>query len=86
MQKGSLVECIHDGGWFDDKTGQPVSGPRGGDICTICGFFEGYLVFYEYPGIDQNGEPEAFHPRHFREIQPPITVQIEELISETQTI
>ena len=87
MRDGSLVECIHDGPWYDTTTNKLATGPVLGEICTINGFFKDeYLIFLEYPGKEPNGEPISFNRYSFREIQPPMPMQIQELISETQTV
>lgn len=86
MHIGSLVECTWGGGWEDTITREPKPGPAAGDILTVSGFDkEVYLMFEEWPQVDWDGEQMSFHRKCFRELQPPITVQIEELISETQT-
>jgi len=88
MQPGSLCICIVDGDWIS-KFGTRHPGPLFNENVVVDRFSEegeDYLVFAEYPGKDEHGEAFSFNRMYFREIQPPMTLQIEELISETQTV
>ena len=85
MQKGSLVECTTGGDWIS-KTDRKHPGPIYKEIVTCTGYGEegeDYLMFEEYPGIDEDGEQYSYHRMYFREIQPPMEINIENLILET---
>lgn len=87
MQKGSLCECTTGGDWIS-KAERTHPGPGYKQIVTCSGYGEGgpdYLVFDEYQGHDEDGERYSFHRMYFREIQPPMAINIESIISEAQT-
>lgn len=84
MQKGSLVICIASVQWEDVDTKELASGPALGEMTVISGFQSGdYLEFEEYPEIQEDGLPGAWHKRWFEEVQPPVEIKIDELLYET---
>ncbi|KAA2242840.1 hypothetical protein F0L74_09945 [Chitinophaga agrisoli] len=88
MQKGSIVICLMDGTWEYVETKETSTGPRYGDQTVVSGF-QGdglYLEFEEYPALCSDGLPNSWDRTYFREVQPPMTVQIEDIISEPQTV
>lgn len=83
MQKGSIVICegAH-GQWYDIETNVDTFGPADGEILTVSGFQKGFLEFQEYPELQHDGLPAAFSPIYFRELQPPMKIDIESFITE----
>lgn len=82
MQVGSLVICLT-GNWCDSETLKPTIGPKLNEICTISGFpKKGYITLEEYPQLDEIGGTENYAIGAFRELQPPMEIDIEYLIKE----
>lgn len=87
MQNGSLWICTNEIGWINLETGKDTYGPRKDEIVTECGRIDGdFLVFEEYPGVDELGEPHGWDIKHFQKLQDPMEVNIKALISEPQTV
>jgi hypothetical protein len=87
MRIGSLVICISGGVWYDVRTGNIIPGPRLNEICTVSAFPKpGYINLEEYPDLDEEGHPVNYHMQEFREIQPPMNIDIDSIIEEKITI
>lgn len=93
MQPGSLLECINKDGWICDVSNKTVKGPDFEEIVT----FESpdpdpkykdniFLVEYGYKCGCGCGNSASMPAELFREIQPPIKIDIESFISEQQTV
>jgi len=83
MQNGSLAECIDDRGWEHATMGYgPKRAPRLKEVVTVCDMGRmlkiDYLEFEEYPPI--NGRRQLWEAKRFRELQPPMDVEVSELI------
>ena len=86
MQNETLWICTNGMGWIDLGTGKDSYGPKKDEIVTECGRVDAnFLVFEEYPGADENGEPHGWDIKHFQKLQDPLKVNLEEIISEPQT-
>jgi hypothetical protein len=61
---GQKVVCVDgDGHWHYTITGEAARGPTKGDILTIRAFGEeNGLMFVEWPGEDEEHDPEYFRP------------------------
>jgi len=87
MQVGSLVICLNGNGWYSVQTNQSCLGPRLNEIVTISGFPKpNYITFMEYPELWIDGTTMNYPVQEFREIQPPMDIDIELIIKEPQTI
>jgi hypothetical protein len=84
MKVGSLVICEAPyNKWIVLDSGQSTIGPSHGEITTISGFQDEFLEFMEYPQLGADGLRDAYHRKWFREVQPPMNIDIENLIHET---
>lgn len=89
MRIGSLVECIKDIPWESFETGKnPENRPIKGNIYHVCDIGVSYGVSWiELSEIQpHNGRRRLWEAKVFVELQPPMTIQLEELISEPQII
>lgn len=88
MKPGSLVECIHKGPWkFISDGGIYPNGPKYKEICTVENIIEDsegvWLVLVEYTDVNPfTGYRYDYEMALFREIQPPMDIEIESLISQ----
>lgn len=86
MATGTLYICIDGGNWCCKNTKIVVPGPDTSEIIELEGHLpDGALMFYEYQGYTPDGRRLSYAPGYFRELQPPMTIKLEELISEPQT-
>jgi hypothetical protein len=90
MQKGSLLETVMGGTWSTDKGwGRDTTGPSKGEIVTHDGDSgePGYIYLLEYHepcSCGCNGNRSAYDKRCFREIQPPMQIDVECITGITQ--
>lgn len=87
MKVGSLVECIRTLDASVDEHFKPVSNDRTfpvkGNIYVVSGVdipMKGFITLEEFPG------KVAHWTRAFREVQPPIEITIDKIISEQQPV
>lgn len=91
MKTGSLLETVQDaGGWICAKSNKNVSGPSKGDYVIhdgVCPDDESCILLVEYPHICECGcGGRGTYPEYyFREVQPPMDIKIEDIISEPVT-
>ena len=84
MKVGSLVICEAPfNRWVALDSGQSTIGPSRGEITTISGFQDEYLEFIEYSQLGTDGVRDAYHRHWFREVQPPMNIDVENLMQET---
>lgn len=84
MRVGSLVVCINKQGWGNLETGTSVPGPVFNGIYIVSGFPKpDYITLEEFPELDENRDTEYWDITQFKEIQPPMDIDIEDLIKET---
>lgn len=84
MRIGSLVICINDAGWMDSKTYESTFGPQLNEICTVSGFPKpGFITLEEYDDLSIDDDTNNWPIDQFREIQPPMNIEIDNLIEET---
>lgn len=85
MQPGSLLECIKIGHW-QNHAGYHKDGPKNGDMVICSGqskIDSEFIYLLEYPECNCGcGRKAVFHKKNFREIQPPMDIKIEDIISE----
>lgn len=85
MQRGSLLECIANSEWTSTINNQVYPGPKRKEIVTHDGgdaAHPGWIKLLEYDDVTDLGRlyyPEIF----FREILPPMDLNIENIISES---
>lgn len=89
MQPGSLLECRNKEGWTCDISKKEVQGPAFEEIVT----FESpdhdpkykdniFLVEYGYKCTCGCGSSSSMPASLFRELQPPLNIDIESIISQ----
>jgi hypothetical protein len=74
-------------GWVETETNKPSIGPNLNEICTVSGFPKpGYICLEEYDHIiANNDDTNNYEITQFREIQPPLDIDIETIIEENIT-
>lgn len=86
MQVGSLIECIKPIG--RDQQEQDIIGVHIGDINTVSGFgYGGGILLYEVPMpivLPRGFTGFSFDPSYFREVQPPMSISVDEIIKEPE--
>jgi hypothetical protein len=83
MKIGSLVICINELGWISLQTGESQRGPLFNRIYTVSGFpISGYITLEEFPDMCEDGTSQNWQIEQFVEIQPPMDIEIDELIKE----
>ncbi len=65
---GQKVICITSSQWYNEQTGEPCSGPKRNDICTIIGYENVNLYGYEFPLLE-GYDNEGFEYRNFKPAQ-----------------
>lgn len=86
MEKGTLFICIDGGNWQCRNTKINVEGPSTGEITELEQLSpDGALIFYDYKGYTPDGRRLSYTKCYFRELLRPMTVRLEELISEPLT-
>lgn len=84
MKQGSIVECQAGGVWWNTKTMMCEPGPALKEISVVDGFFnDNYIYLQEYNYLSSDGTRLSYNKEYFREIQPPMVINIEQYISET---
>lgn len=99
MTEGSLVECLNSFNYWElspweeykKRTGYDENyGPKYKELSIVDGIKmeEGikYISLLEYPKLDVLGDREWYDARAFRELQPPMTIEIDYFLSKTQTV
>ena len=86
MRSNALVQCLNDAGWQDEQLTLPVDGPVFKGIYTVVHNNSGYLILEEFPHMGWDGMVSEWNAYFFREIQPPMTIDISEIQHQTQTV
>lgn len=86
MRPNALVECMADFIWEDIVLKLPAKGPSYGEICTVLTFDDGYITLKEYTELAWDNTIREYEAKYFREIQPPMTIDISEVQHQTQTV
>lgn len=90
MQKNSLLQCICGEGVWRDGTGAVRPGPANKEIVTHGGNDKDepghiHIVEYSEPCPCGCGKLTCYDGKFFREIQPPMDIDISEIITEKST-
>src|SRR6478736_7231462 len=99
MTEGSLVECLNSFNYWElspweeykKHTGYDEGyGPKYKELSLVDGIkIEAgikYISLLEYPKLDQFGEREWYDAKAFRELQPPMKLEIASFVSQSQTV
>ena len=84
MQPGSLLECIVNDIWYSNKSKKCFPGPAYKEIVTFEDedlLHNGWIYLLEY-SIESDYGRLSYPKNCFIEIQPPIEINIEELLTE----